>query len=190
MGLIFPGVPQNLVLFLKQRFDLQTFVETGTLNGDSAAWAAQYFAHVFTIEASETLWQAARTRHAQTRNIEFIHAKSPEALRALSPRLNRPLFWLDAHWSGGGTAGQEAECPLLEELAAIAGCAGVFVLIDDARLFLMPPPSPHNWRHWPDLATVTFALQRCGSPYVTVKDDVILAAPMTYQEDIADYLRK
>jgi hypothetical protein len=189
MGLVNPGVPQNLVLFLKQRFGFQTFVETGTLNGDSAAWAAQHFSQVFTVEASESFWLAARTRHAQVRNIEFMHARSPEALQALAPRLNRPLFWLDAHWSGGGTAGQEAECPLLDELFAIAGCPGAVVLIDDARLFLSPPPPPHNWRHWPDLAMVVYALQRCGASYVTVKDDVIVGAPMAYQAEIAEYLR-
>jgi hypothetical protein len=46
MGLIYPGVPQDLALFLRQSFGLQTFVETGTLNGDSAVRAAQHFPHV------------------------------------------------------------------------------------------------------------------------------------------------
>jgi predicted O-methyltransferase YrrM len=49
------GVRKRLALFLKDRFDLLDFVETGTYFGTSAAWAAEHFRRVYTIEASEEL---------------------------------------------------------------------------------------------------------------------------------------
>ncbi|MDR1514735.1 MAG: hypothetical protein LBS45_03495 [Synergistaceae bacterium] len=53
------------------------------------------------------------------------------------------LFWLDAHWSGGDTAGENIQCPLLEELKIILDSnSSHFILIDDARLILASPLLP------------------------------------------------
>nr|VFK13685.1 MAG: hypothetical protein BECKLPF1236A_GA0070988_100932 [Candidatus Kentron sp. LPFa]VFK29804.1 MAG: hypothetical protein BECKLPF1236C_GA0070990_1009510 [Candidatus Kentron sp. LPFa] len=49
------------------------------------------------------------------------------------------VFWLDARYSVGSTAGADDQCPLIGELEAIvARPYGDFVLIDDVRLFLSP----------------------------------------------------
>jgi len=72
MGMIYGGVLERLALFLKDRFDLRTFVETGTAEGNSAVWAARHFRQVHTIEAGELLWQAACERHAHCANVNFI----------------------------------------------------------------------------------------------------------------------
>jgi hypothetical protein len=191
MGLVHPGIPHEIVLFLKQQFGLESLVETGTLDGYSAAWASRYFKRVVTIEASEPLWRAARARHAQIVNVEFIWGNSAQQLPALIPRFENPLFWLDAHWSGGHTAGESDECPLLAELAAISmsQLKNKVIIIDDARLFLTPPPAPHKWEHWPDLSTVISALEACGNPYVVVTDDVVIAVPSAARGAMVDYLR-
>ena len=143
MGSVHFGVPEELILFLKRKFELEDFVETGTFQGGSAAWAARHFKRVFTIEANEPLWRAARARYAALANVQFILGNSPEELTKLLPNLGRsPLIWLDAHWCGPHTAGETAECPLLAELAVIAAAhiEPKVVLIDDARLFMAPPP--------------------------------------------------
>jgi len=186
MGRVHPGVPEALVVFLKQRFDLRCFVETGTYLGDSASWAAKVFPDVYSIEASEQLWHSARRRHSRLRNVHFILGDSPRELATLIPTLSRPLFWLDAHWSGGATAGQQAECPLLQELAVLAAARlpEPFILIDDARLFLEPPPPPHQREHWPDFSQVTAALGACGEPFISVVDDVIVAVPQRARADL------
>ena len=192
MGSVHTGVPQALVMFLKERFGRRCFVETGTLGGNSASWAARIFPSVYTIEASEPLWQAARQRYSQLSNVRFIHGDSPSQLATLIPTLERPLFWLDAHWSGGPTAGQEAECPLLRELATISAVRPeeAFILIDDARFFLEPPPPPHKWEQWPDMAEVTALLRACGEPHVSVKNDVIIAVPRSARPDLVAFWRR
>ncbi len=193
MGSVHFSVPEELILFLKRKFELEDFVETGTFQGTSAVWASGHFKRVFTIEANEPLWQAARTRHGRCANVQFILGNSPEQLTKLLPNLRRPLFWLDAHWCGPHTAGESNECPLLAELAAIAAARiePNVILIDDARYFLAPPPSGHNhkWEQWPDLAAVLSALSDGGNPYIFVEDDVIAAVTRTARADLVGFLR-
>ena len=44
-----------------------------------------------------------------------------DVLRKILPTVRRPmLYWLDAHWTGEqGTAGEDEQCPLLDELRTI-----------------------------------------------------------------------
>jgi FkbM family methyltransferase len=193
MGSVHFSVPEDLILFLKQKFGLEDFVETGTFQGASAAWASRHFKRVFTIEANEPLWQAARGRHRQLANVQFILGHSPDELKKLLPALRRPLFWLDAHWCGPNTAGESQECPLLDEIAVI-GAARIdptVIVIDDARYFIAPPPAGHNhkWEQWPDLTAVVAALGNCGNPYIIVEDDVIAAVPAVVRPDLIAFLR-
>jgi FkbM family methyltransferase len=185
-------VPKPLVLFLKERFDLRSFVETGTLEGDACTWAARHFRHVHTIEANKVLWENARRRYEHLVNVTFLHGNSPEQLVALFPQLDRPLFWLDAHMVDGRLRADGAECPLLAELAAIAVARiGEFaIVIDDASLFLRPPPPTHDWPQWPDLSAVMTALQACGDLYVMVKDDVIVAVPARGRRDMVEFCHR
>jgi hypothetical protein len=190
MGDVNFGAPVDLVIFLKKHFNINTFVETGTFRGDSAAWAAQHFEQVYTIEAHAPLWEAAQNRYSSLSNITFIHGSSPERLRILLPKLDNALFWLDAHWCGK-TAGEDDECPLLAELEAIRErkIANPVILIDDARLFLSPPPPPHKWRQWPHISALISALNQFGNPYVIIKDDAIVAVPQSACPELAEFLR-
>ncbi len=189
MGNVYFGLPEPLVLFMRERFELTSFVETGTFHGGTVAWAAQQFRDVYSIELSEPLWRAARERHRALPNVTLLLGNSPAHLRTLMPKLERPLFWLDAHWCGPGSGRTQTECPVLEELAAIAdGRRGdPSILIDDARLFLAPPQHPHDWRNWPDLATIVAALRACGDLWVAVRDDVIVAVPAVHRAVLVDY---
>lgn len=188
MGAVHFGMPQQLALFLKEKLDLRTLVETGTYGGGTAAWAARHFARVYSIEASEKYWREAKARYPGLDNLTFVLGNSPHELAALRQKFERPLYWLDAHWCGGETAGVAQECPLLDEIAAIAAPDAV-IMIDDARLFLEPPPKPHAWEQWPDLAAVLAALARCGDPYVAVREDVIVAVPRSLRGALAEFWR-
>ena len=191
MGMVHFGVPERLALFLRDRFRLETFVETGTYGGATAAWGARHFARVYSIEASEKYWREARARYGSAGNLNFLLGDSPQQLEVILPRVTRPIFWLDAHWCGGETAGAAAECPLLAEIAAIAAARPPqpMILIDDARLFLEPPPAPHRWEEWPGIAAVADALRRCGDLYVAVHEDVIIAVPEEAHADLVAFCR-
>jgi hypothetical protein len=83
---------------------------------------------------------------------------------------------LDSHWSGGDTYGKNDECPLLEELEIIFKFKRNYaVLIDDARLFLYPPPSPHKIDNWPSIKEI---VETIPSGYeILIFDDVIYIFP-------------
>ncbi|HTY94091.1 MAG TPA: hypothetical protein VMC02_09395, partial [Steroidobacteraceae bacterium] len=110
MGTVRTGPPEDLVLRLKEILGLQEFIETGTFRGDTAAWAARHFARVTTIEWAESYHAAAQQRFRATPGVRALRGHSVEVLEAIVPELKAAaLFWLDAHWSGGDTAGSEAE---------------------------------------------------------------------------------
>ncbi len=173
------GPPQDLILALQDRMGLGHFVETGTFRGDTAAWAGGHFRHVVTIELSPDYHAAAAVRFRGHERIRALQGDSATRIREVVAALEEPaLFWLDAHWSGLDTAGREAECPLLAEVAAInASPWGHVVLVDDARLFCAPPPRPHRAEQWPDLAATTTVLAAGGRRHVVLVEDVFVAVP-------------
>jgi hypothetical protein len=84
---------------------------------------------------------------------------------------------LDAHWSGGDTYGQEDECPILEELKIIfnSPIKNFAILIDDARLFLAPPPLPHILKSWPTIRQIIKVIPEEFD--IIINDDVIFIVP-------------
>jgi hypothetical protein len=194
VGAIDFGIPRSFATLLKSKLGLANFVETGTFKGDTAAWAAAEFARVWTIEADPALAQAARTRFADRPGVTVIAGDSASALEALVPTLPGPaLFWLDAHWCGTDpteTAGATDQCPLLKELAAIARSPYEHaILVDDARYFLAPPPSPNRPEQWPDAAATLAALiDGRADRYAGVVDDVFFRAPAILKGDIQAHI--
>lgn len=191
MGFHRMGPPQDLILALKARMGVGEFIETGTYRGDTAAWAAGHFSRVTTIELSPEFHAAAVERFRAQPAVRALQGNSATVLREVIPALGGPaLFWLDAHWSGLDTAGREAECPLLEEIALInAAPDGHVVLVDDARLYCAPPPRPHRAEHWPDLASTVEELANGDRRHVVLVDDVFVAVPRTEREFLTGWLQ-
>lgn len=185
------GPPQALILALQARMRLGQFVETGTFRGDTAAWAGAHFRHVVTIELSPEYHAAAVERFRGRDGIRTLQGDSAKRIREVVATLDAPaLFWLDAHWSGLDTAGREAECPLLAEVAAInASPLGHVVLVDDARLFCAPPPRPHRAEQWPDLPATTAVLAAGGRRHVVLTEDVFVAVPGEQRTFLAGWLQ-
>jgi hypothetical protein len=187
-----PSLPvlAEFVLKLRDDFQIHDFVETGTYLGVTARWASRNFPQVYTVEASKDLWERAVKSHAGMANIEFLHGDSRTALAGLLPRLISPtIFWLDAHWSAGVTFGKEDQCPLLGELDALRSILkNAFVLIDDANLFLSPPPRPNSLSAWPDIYTVLHTLkQDAADNYVLVFENVVISVPAHAQSSVASF---
>lgn len=185
------GPPEALIMALQARLRLGDFVETGTYRGDTAAWAAGHFARVTTIELSPGYCAAAQARFRDQPNVRVLGGDSSAVLAATIPALTGPaFFWLDAHWSGLDTAGQETECPLCGELALLnATSVTHVVLVDDARLFCAPPRRPHRAELWPDLATTVALLHDRGRRHVVLFEDVLIAVPAAEREFLSGWLQ-
>jgi hypothetical protein len=192
MGIVYPGVPQRLALWLRDAATTKDFIETGTYLAGTALWAAQHFDRVISIEADRELYEAARKRLASYANVDVRLGRSQDVLAALVPKLSRPaLIWLDAHWCGGdvAVAGENQECPLLEEIATIdTGILQHLILIDDARFFLNPPPPPHKREHWPSAGAVIELLRAKYDGYICVTDDVIIRLPMALRDPFEAFI--
>jgi hypothetical protein len=114
-------------------------------------------------------------------------------LKSVVPVLQSPsLFWLDGHWCGGDSFGEQDECPLPEELEIIGQSPHEhFILIDDARLFTAPPPLPHRIDAWPSIAEIVNRLQaRSAGQYMVILDDVIIAVPQHAQDFVANWCQQ
>jgi FkbM family methyltransferase len=193
LGAIFFSVDIELIRALKGVLPLSEFIETGTFQGATTELVAPLFARVRTIELSETLHARAVTRLAKLQNVECLQGDAPKVLREVTPALAQSsvLYWLDAHWCGSETAGQADECPLLNELEAIGSLnEQSVVLIDDARLFLAPPPAPHNAAHWPTLDVVAERLRRVAARHsLWVINDILIFAPPAAFDVVVEYGR-
>jgi len=141
-------VPIELAGALAARLRIDRAVETGTFHGDSTVLLAEAFESVETIELSTQLAWRARWRFRRRSNVKVRRGSSADLL---TPASEPTLYWLDGHWCvAPGTAGRDYECPLIEELRRTSpGTERDCYLIDDARLFLAPPPPPHKAEAWP-----------------------------------------
>lgn len=193
MGAIRFGVPRELVLWLRDTFKIDVFVETGTNRAETAVWASKNFERVFTIEANELFHQRALEAFGDRKNIQFLKGDSRVHIKSLLASLPEPaIFWLDAHWCGEDTFGKTEECPVVGELELLnTSEVNHIVLIDDARLFLAPPPPPHEASHWPDIATICGLLSaRATNRYVVVHHDVIIAVPDGAKPLLIEFVRR
>lgn len=181
MGSAVFGIPQDEALIIRDA-GCRTFVETGTYKMRSTLWAADHFDSVFSVEADPERYAACRTTLATApppQNwITLLRGDSGKVLPDVLAMLVTPaLFWLDAHYMTGDKTA--AECPVLDEIAAIVAAGGNdhCILIDDARLFLLPPPPPADPGAWPDMHDLTDALSVIPGHQIIVRDDVIYSVP-------------
>ena len=126
---------KELLIQVRVEFDLDVFIEGGTYYGSTALWASDHFDKVVTVELSPALHEIAKAK-INRQNILFLQGDTREVFKSISPSLVcRAIFWLDSHWSGGETAGEDSECPLLDELSILLDHDCIqLMLIDDARL--------------------------------------------------------
>ncbi len=186
MGVVYPGIPKKIVLKIIELISINTFVETGTYHGATALWASVNFPRVITIENSIELWENVHNKYIDKGNINFLLGDSRSLLKTLMEEATPPtLFWLDAHWSGGSTYGENDECAIIEELNAINEYSGEkVILIDDARLFLSPPPHPYNHKYWPTISEVFRAINSNKQYSAKLKNDVIISVPKSIENEM------
>ncbi len=114
-----------------------------------------------------------------------------ESVKIIKQLYELAVFWLDAHHCSLNTAGKGSRAPVLEEINAIGLSAyDNFILIDDARLFLAPPPDPHLLDEYPDIYTLLEQLNRHKKHYILIYDDVIICVPESARKIISGFCKK
>lgn len=191
MGIIRLGVYEKATLFLKEISGINEFVETGTYWGSTTEWAAKYFSHVTTIELSEQLFKQTSERLAYLKNVTFILGDSRKELSKIIERTHGSIiFWLDAHWSGGNTAGEEKQCPLLDELKTIyLSQYEHIVMIDDARTYTLPPRKPNDYKQFPTIGDIMAAVQPYNV-FLVILDDVIYLIPSRLRDSVIEFFQE
>jgi len=191
MGLINFGAPEEIVAFLKDIMKLDIFVEGGTYKGDTAKKMSNKFRKVYTIEKSDIMFNEAKENLKDIKNVILLKGDTREHFPYIIRKNDNILFWLDAHYSGGETYGEEDECPLMEELEIIFEYnknKNFVILIDDARLFLAPPPYPHKIENWPSLINIVQVLPNNWE--LIVFEDVIYIFPKEISQDFKSFIQK
>jgi hypothetical protein len=183
MGIVRMGPPEYLLEKIAAEFGVDTFVETGTYKGETAVWASRHFRQVYTIENYRPTYDQTVKTHGHLRNVEFLYGHSASTLPAVLHKLaGDSIFWLDAHWMGEGSYGEADECPVLNEIRLLNESGHThFILIDDARLFLSPPPLPHALAQWPAVGELIAELDR-KPRYTIIDDDVLISVPVAAKE--------
>jgi hypothetical protein len=124
-------------LKLKSDF-FEILVETGTHYGETLKNLKNRFSEIHSIELSENLYKMCLTIFKNDKNIFLYHGDSSIELSNIIKKIKeKSVFWLDGHFSGGGTAKGIKDCPLLEEMESISNYFenDCLIIIDDYRLF-------------------------------------------------------
>lgn len=129
---------RQLIKYFSSKYDIRTFVETGTYLGDMVSTFSRDFEEIHSIELFRPLYEKACLRFATFGNVHLYFGDSSRELANILENLKHPaLFWLDAHYSGLGTAKSHCDSPILDEINQIfdLGIINDVILIDDASLF-------------------------------------------------------
>jgi hypothetical protein len=159
-----PSLDLSLLRSLHDDFrDYPCFVETGTYTAQTILSMESLFKTLHTIEISPELHTNAKSKYTGNR-IQFHLGDSSDVFQTLLPTLqDKTIFFLDGHWSGGGTGRGRKDCPLNEEIQCITQHfkPGAILIIDDFRLFGLSPSNGGN-EDWSQIHKSTL-LQILGS---------------------------
>ncbi|MCX6175430.1 MAG: glycosyltransferase [Ignavibacteriales bacterium] len=192
MGAINFSLDLNLVKNLKKVLPLDIFVETGTFEGDTIENVKDLFSEIYSVELSEEYYNKVKKRFQSKDAIHLYLDSSEKFLKKIHPVLKEKsvLYWLDAHWCvADKTAGEKSQCPLLDELVSIRSLnKNSIIIIDDARLLIAPPPSPHEITQWPDFNSIIALFRKLSTVHETIiLNDTIIFYPKSIRETIKDY---
>lgn len=192
MGAVNFSLDRRLIQALKSVLPLSVLVESGTFEGGSLASLMDCFDILHSIELSPQYFQAAQQRFHDINKIRLYQGDSREILSQIRRDLpdDGVLYFLDAHWCvAANTAGETSQCPLLNEIASI-GYLGrnSVVIIDDARLFLAPPPAQHEISQWPNFDQIYKALLSISSFHqLMVINDLVIFYPNLAETAVKNY---
>ena len=146
-----PSLNRDFLSLLQDDFTkYPSFIETGTLEGETIFAMEPHFTKLYTIELSSHYHE--NTKNAYTgQKISFLEGDSSLVFPDFLPTIDTPaIFFLDGHWCSGDTARGSVDCPLVEEVTHITNLfkQSAIVIIDDARLFGLDETSGQLDEDW------------------------------------------
>lgn len=99
-------------LEIKEKFNLDTVIETGTYHGVTTEWFANNFNSVYTVECNEVYFEEAKKNISSYSNVKSYLEDSPLFLEMVLNLVDskKTIVFLDAHWYTN---------PVLKELESI-----------------------------------------------------------------------
>jgi hypothetical protein len=128
-------------LDIKNKYTLDTVIETGTYHGVTTEWFAHNFDKVYTVECSQPYYEEAQKRIGSYSNVHSYLKDSPVFLKEILSTIqdNKTIIFLDAHWYTN---------PVLNELDAIkeSGKKPIIAIHD----FMVPDHPEFGYDIYPD----------------------------------------
>jgi hypothetical protein len=164
------AVKRDLLRAYARDYGLRVLIETGTYKADTVRALRGDFDLIHSVEVSESLYGAAVARCRHQSNARIHLGDSAEVLPRIVEDLHQPaIFWLDAHFSGGITGGEDALPIIAEFQACLDAAVGHVVLVDDIREFGQSPG-------YPTVQTLAGLSEKRGYS-MEVRDDVARLVP-------------
>jgi len=183
MGLFWKGIPRSVFPAVKKALEPSfVAIETGTYKGETTKVLANFADSVTTIEADLGCYQRSKQTLQKFKNVIVLHGDSGVLIESALPsnQINC-MLWLDAHYSGGNTAGALNHCPLMSELQHILPlrkASNTVILIDDSRSLI-------GKSGWPLLSELIGLLNQGGFSSIII-DDVLIASSIESLGTIAE----
>lgn len=157
-----------------------TWIETGTLWGETTRYLSTKGNKVVTIEADQVLYERASEMFKNENSISVIHGTSEERMDSvlnelISSGISKLSFWLDGHYSGVGTFQGNFDTPIMQELNTIEkylpNLENISIFVDDIRLF---NKNNHKHKDYPSLDILVEWAKRNGLEW-TIELDIFVA---------------
>ena len=132
---------------IKTKFNLDVFIETGTLHGDTIEWLYPSFEELHSIELDIELYEKAALRFNGNTKVKIHHGNSTEVLKKILTDIKKSaLFWLDAHFPGADVhkvsydneKNEDIRVPLYNEIQEISKRKNLYkdvIIVDDLWLY-------------------------------------------------------
>jgi hypothetical protein len=175
----------------KKKYNLNTFIETGTYLGNTTATSAPFFNSIYTIEISKKLYKAATKKLEIYSNIQtMLGSSEAEIKKIIEDRgISSTLIFLDAHYSAGITEKGKNDPPVMDELFIIADYAQdeTVIILDDVRCFgsdLTAVETDH-YPHLRDVKEFVESSFKDGFRFCIIGDQAIFYNPCFYNDEIS-----
>lgn len=171
---------ETFVAMLCSSFSPVNVVETGTFKGDTIDRFRKYVPFKYTIELSPELFNEVKHRFNADKTVFPYLGDSAQVLPTIVSTLKgKTLFFLDAHFSGNGTAKGSVNTPIISELEIIkaGGITDAIIVIDDIRMFYEPISSVQGslMEGYPSLLQIVDKIVEINADYTfaIIADDLI-----------------